>query len=298
VTIFETENLRRSYDHLDLPSIQSIFTIRGKDVNFVVPMGLASWLMSSGIPSEQIHELDWWDEMTLPHPSPSLGPDNALTITCTPAQHTSGRNVMDRNTTLWCGWAVRQTSKKKDDSTISANVYHPGDTGYMTPRGPCPVFKEIGERLGPFDLAMIPIWRGGTLGFISQLGLRLTHSPYLSALHCTPVEAVRGIHVDVRSCHSLAAHFATFAGSDAEALEPVVELEWAKRKGAKWDGERGLVRLPVVDDDANEDASGGADTSLGLVEETEDVGDWMEEGGFGWIDVGATAEIPLHSEGG
>lgn len=62
----------------------------------------------------------------------------------------------------------------------------------MTPRGPCPVFKgipfhfnypccsalrfwhlEIGERLGPFDLAMIPIWRGGTLGFISQLGFRV-----------------------------------------------------------------------------------------------------------------------------
>ncbi len=69
---------------------------------------------------------------------------------------------MDRNTTLWCGWAVRQTLKRKDGSTISANVYHPGyvnpntlylfhayafiiasDTGYMTPRGPCPVFKGI-----------------------------------------------------------------------------------------------------------------------------------------------------------
>ncbi|KLO19612.1 Metallo-hydrolase/oxidoreductase, partial [Schizopora paradoxa] len=241
------------YDHLDLPSIQSIFKIRGKDVTFVVPQGLASWLVSSGIPSEQITELDWWDEKVLPHPNHPQDEDKSITITCTPAQHTSGRSVMDRNTTLWCSWAIRQKSKGEDGKTLSANIFHAGDTGYMTPRGPCPVFKEIGERLGPFDLAMIPIWRGGTLGFISQLGLRLTHHPALSALHCTPVEAVRGIRPDIRARHSLACHFATFAGSDAEALEPLVELEWAKRTG-----------------------------------------DWMEEGGFGWIDVGATAEITLN----
>lgn len=200
---------------------------------------------------------------------------------------------MDRNTTLWCGWGVRQTFNREDGGIGSANIYFSGDTGYTTPRGPCPAFKEIGERLGSFDLAMIPIWRGGTLGFISQLGFRLTHSPYLSALHCTPVEAVRGIHADVRSRHSLAGHFATFAGSDAEALEPIVELEWAKRKGAKWDAEQGLIH---IEEGGAPDAS--SVSSSGLVEETEDVGDWMEEGGFGWIDVGATAEIPLHSVDG
>jgi hypothetical protein len=33
---------------------------------------------------------------------------------------------------------------------------------------------EIGEKHGPFDLAMIPIWRGGTLQFIARMGLKVS----------------------------------------------------------------------------------------------------------------------------
>ncbi len=51
-------------------------------------------------------------------------------------------------------------------------------------------------------------------------------------------------------------HFATFAGSDMEALEPVTELVAEKEK------------------------DGG-------------IGDWMDEGGFGVIDVGETAVVPI-----
>ena len=54
-------------------------------------------------------------------------------------------------------------------------------------------------------------------------------------------------------------HFATFAGSDIEALEPVAELIAEKEK------------------------DGG-------------IGDWMEEGGFGVIDVGETAVIPVSGD--
>jgi N-acyl-phosphatidylethanolamine-hydrolysing phospholipase D len=43
----------------------------------------------------------------------------------------------------------------------------------MTETGPCPAFKEIGEKYGPFDVAMVPIWRGGSLSFISAIGLRV-----------------------------------------------------------------------------------------------------------------------------
>jgi hypothetical protein len=37
------------------------------------------------------------------------------------------------------------------------------------------------------------------------------------------------MHIELRARHSLSMHFATFAGSDYEALEPIVELEQAKR---------------------------------------------------------------------
>lgn len=54
-------------------------------------------------------------------------------------------------------------------------------------------------------------------------------------------------------------HFATFAGSDIEAFEPIVELTEAKVKRA--------------------------------------VGDWYDEGGFGVIDIGETAVINLDRQG-
>jgi N-acyl-phosphatidylethanolamine-hydrolysing phospholipase D len=56
-------------------------------------------------------------------------------------------------------------------------------------------------------------------------------------------------------------HFATFAGSDAEALEPVAELEAEKEKNGR-------------------------------------VGNWMEEGGFGVVDIGETACVPVQRHGG
>jgi hypothetical protein len=134
---------------------------------------------------------------------------------------------------------------------------------------------EIGDKFGPFDLAMIPIWRGGTLQFIAWLGLKvclpsfalsymdskatfqLTTHALTASRHCTPAEAL-SIHTDIRSRHSLAMHFATFAGSDIEAFEPIVELTAERQK-------RGIPG-------------------------------WEEEGGFGVVDVGETVTIPLDLE--
>ncbi len=47
------------------------------------------------------------------------------------------------------------------------------DSGYMMTSGPCPIFKENGFKYGPFDIAMIPIWRGGTLFFNAHIGFRV-----------------------------------------------------------------------------------------------------------------------------
>ncbi|KAH8114286.1 Metallo-hydrolase/oxidoreductase [Phellopilus nigrolimitatus] len=237
------------YDHLDLPSIQEIFRIRGTDVVFLVPLGVKSYILACGIPTDQVHELDWWDEISLPAIG-SSSPELILNFVCVPAQHTSGRSVMDKCTTLWCGWAVKQLTTTA--TQLGARIYHAGDTGYMGTNGACPAFGEIGERCGPFDLAMLPIWRGGTLSFVSQLGLRLTHHPLLSAMHASPADAV-AIHRAVRARHSLGMHFATFAGTDVEALEPIIELMQAR--------------------------------------EVAGLRDWMEIGGIGVVDVGRTVEI-------
>jgi len=85
------------------------------------------------------------------------------------------------------------------------------------------------------------------------------------------------MHVELRARHSLAMHFATFAGSDYEALEPIVELEQAKRA------------MEIVTGAA--DRQGSEDENKREGEGVVSVGGWWMEGGMGVIDVGETAVV-------
>ncbi|GAA6034085.1 hypothetical protein JCM8097_000686 [Rhodosporidiobolus ruineniae] len=114
--------------------------------------------------------------------------------------------------------------------TRKGAMYFAGDTGYRrhrrAPEPVCPAFDELGRKYGPFDLSFVPIWRGGTLGFVSAMGLRLHHENISSALHGSPADAV-DIHLDVRSRNTIGMHFGTFIGSESEALEAIIELHEA-----------------------------------------------------------------------
>jgi L-ascorbate metabolism protein UlaG (beta-lactamase superfamily) len=59
---------------------------------------------------------------------------------CTPARHFSGRAFTDRFNTLWASWVILAGDHR---------IYFSGDSGYG------PHFKTIGEKLGPFDIAMM-----------------------------------------------------------------------------------------------------------------------------------------------
>jgi L-ascorbate metabolism protein UlaG (beta-lactamase superfamily) len=123
-----------SHDHYDHLDEATVIRLAGQGANFIVPLGIGARLTGWGIPNEQIVELDWWE-------STPVGP---LTVTATPARHFSGRSVMmsDRNLTLWAGFAIRGPRH---------NVYYSGDSGMFDG------FMEIGERLGPFDVALIEV---------------------------------------------------------------------------------------------------------------------------------------------
>src|SRR4051812_40291231 len=157
------------YDHLDLPTIRRL----PADTQFIVPQGLAPWFRNCG--RTNIRELRWWE---------SVGLQN-LRITSVPAQHFSSRTPWDRNRTLWCGWVLQSENK---------TAYYAGDTGY------CTIFREIGERLGPMDLSLIPIG---------------AYAPrwFMQPVHVDPQEAVQ-IHRDVCSRLSVACHWGTFCLTD------------------------------------------------------------------------------------
>ncbi len=115
------------YDHLDYGSIQKL---KGKVSKFYTPLGVGKHLQEWGIEKERIIELDWWEDAKL----------DDITFRSTPAQHFSGRGLTDRDSTFWCSWIIASETE---------NIFFSGDSGYA------PHFKEIGEKYGPFDFAML-----------------------------------------------------------------------------------------------------------------------------------------------
>jgi L-ascorbate metabolism protein UlaG (beta-lactamase superfamily) len=174
------------YDHLDLPSLR--WLAREHRPLFVITLGNKAWLEQRGVGN--VVELDWWQEHAA---SPEL------LVTCTPAQHFAARWPWDRCRTLWGGFALQ---------TTAGRFYFAGDSGY------CPAFREIGARLGPFDLALLPVG---------------AYEPrwFMEPVHCTPEDAVT-IHREVRARQSFAMHFGTFCLTDEAIDDPLRALAAAR----------------------------------------------------------------------
>ncbi|MFY0687443.1 MAG: MBL fold metallo-hydrolase [Cyclobacteriaceae bacterium] len=115
------------YDHLDLASIKSLIP---KVKQYYVGLGIKRHLTKWGIKDGLITEFDWWDEESI----------DGIKITYTPSRHFSGRGATDRQKSLWGGWAIK---------TSEENIYFSGDGGYGEH------FKEVGQRLGPFDFGIM-----------------------------------------------------------------------------------------------------------------------------------------------
>ena len=87
-----------SHDHYDHLNKQSILALKDRTQRFIVPLGVGARLEDWGVLRARIVELDWWEEYRF---------DDHLVVTATPAQHFSGRGLMDRNRTLWASWVIR-----------------------------------------------------------------------------------------------------------------------------------------------------------------------------------------------
>lgn len=113
------------YDHLDY---KTIIKLRKKVKQVVTSLGVGSHLEHWGIPAEKITELDWWETAAI----------EGMSVTACPARHFSGR--VQRATTLWSSFALE---------VAGMHIYLGGDSGYDTH------FKSIGNKYGPFDLAIL-----------------------------------------------------------------------------------------------------------------------------------------------
>jgi L-ascorbate metabolism protein UlaG (beta-lactamase superfamily) len=177
------------YDHLDLPTMRTVFGSFHPKV--FTPLGVKQFLDGEGIGGAV--DMDWWNEQRL---------SESVNIHCVPAQHFSGRGMMDRDETLWCGYVI-ETSKGK--------IYFGGDTGYNDE-----TFKQIGERFSSMQISLIPIG---------------AYKPtwFMGPIHVSPEEAVK-IHNDVRSKTSIGMHYGTFPLADDGLEDPISDLKIARDK--------------------------------------------------------------------
>ena len=176
------------YDHLDTKAVE----VLGDQPQYLVPLGLKSWLVDRGVASARVKEMDWWDEAKFAD----------VSFQALPSQHWSARGIFDRRATLWASWAMKIGGR---------NIWFAGDTGYNTVQ-----FKEIGKALGGVDLALIPIGGYAPRSFMK---------PY----HVNPEEAVK-IHRDVRAAKSIGIHWGTYPLTAEGPGDPVVELARQKRR--------------------------------------------------------------------
>jgi L-ascorbate metabolism protein UlaG (beta-lactamase superfamily) len=174
------------YDHCDLHTLGML--AKRFDPLVVTPLGNGRFARAAGI--RRVEELDWWQSAQ----------GSSVPITLTPAHHFSARSPFDRNQALWGGFLLRV-----DDS----RMYFAGDTAYA------PFFQQIRQRLGPIDLALLPIG---------------AYEPrwFMQSVHMNPAEAVQA-HLDLGATESIAMHFGTFQMTAEGIDEPVRALEEARR---------------------------------------------------------------------
>jgi N-acyl-phosphatidylethanolamine-hydrolysing phospholipase D len=163
------------YDHLDLPTISALAR---RGVPIFVPLGVGALIRDAGGIAT---ELDWWQSQAA----------GRVRIHCVPAQHFSGRSLTDGDQRLWAGWVVEGPTRR---------FYHAGDTGYFAG------FAEIGRRIGPPDLAALPI------GAYNPASI-------MRFVHMNPEEAMQAA-VDLHAGIAVGMHYGTFDLTDEPLDEP------------------------------------------------------------------------------
>ena len=174
------------YDHCDVRTLRRL--ARRFDPLLIAPLGNARLARTAGV--RKVEELDWWQ------PARS----SPVPVTATPARHFSARSPFDRNRALWSGFVLEAGGRR---------IYFAGDTAHAT------FFPEIPARLGPLDLALLPIG---------------AYEPrwFMQSVHMNPAEAVAA-HLALGAPETLGMHFGTFQLTTEGIDEPLRALKDACR---------------------------------------------------------------------
>jgi L-ascorbate metabolism protein UlaG (beta-lactamase superfamily) len=172
-----------SHDHYDHLDYGSIVALQSKVKLFCTPLGVGQHLIHWGVDPGKVIELDWWEtDHSLP----------GFEVIATPARHFSGRGFSN-NKTLWASFVLK---------TKDSRIFVGGDSGYDDS------FKAIGEKLGPFDIAML------------ECGQYDVQWPYI---HMMP-EQVAQASLDLKARVLMPVHWAKFSLALHPWKEPIERL--------------------------------------------------------------------------
>jgi L-ascorbate metabolism protein UlaG (beta-lactamase superfamily) len=169
------------YDHLDLATLRRLHL---KHAPLIVTSLGNDAILRRAIPGVRVVTGDWWDRI-------EIGTGGEVMIV--PAYHWSARTGRDRRMALWSGFTL---------STDAGRVYFSGDTGYGNGR----IFRDVRQRIGRPDLALIPIG---------------AYAPrwFMCAQHTDPNEAVQ-ILEDLEAARAVGIHWGVFRLTDEHRDEP------------------------------------------------------------------------------
>ncbi len=188
-----------SHDHYDHLDYGSIMQLKDKVKAFYTPLGVGAHLLAWGVDPTKIKELNWWEEVK----------HKEITLVATPARHFSGRGLTDRFKTFWCSWVIMLPNHR---------IYFSGDGGYA------PHFREIGEKYGPFDFAMMECGQ---------------YDERWNEIHMMPEETIQAA-IDVKANMTMPIHWGAFSLALHSWTEPI---ERASKKAA----EMGVaIATPVI----------------------------------------------------
>lgn len=169
-----------SHDHWDHLDYETVLKLKPKVKTVITGLGTGAHLERWGFDSVTIIEKDWGEVADL---------GDGFTVNVTPARHFSGRGLK-RNASAWVSFVLQTPTMK---------LFLGGDSGYGRH------FKEIGEKFGPFDLAILECGQ---------------YNEYWKYIHMMPEEVVTAAQ-DLRARQLLPVHWAKFSLSLHAWDEPI-----------------------------------------------------------------------------
>lgn len=186
----EIDLLFISHDHWDHLDYKTVVKLKPKVKKIITALGVAVHLKRWGFDENIIIEKDWGEEIML---APGF------IVNTTSGRHFSGR-TFKRNQSLWMSFVL---------TTPTMKIFIGGDSGYDTH------FKAIGEKFGPFDLAILECGQ---------------YNEYWHYIHMMPEEVVQASQ-DLKAKKFMPVHWAKFSLGLHDWDEPIIKVvEESKRK--------------------------------------------------------------------